>query len=417
LAELTFLLLECTPIAAVSLVTSLERRSHFAGTGRLGERKGWEEKCVMQLPRKRNGEVSQLAVVLASLGCLWGVFLLMNVARDAALDQYDPVTYLTRRLAVAGLGMVLSLAMYSLLQFIPTKSLVARFVIVTLLSFPLGLALALGDFAAVFLWHPAGLDLLDIQRSGARHAAIEVISAGLIGWYFIFAAWGAMYLTLTYAADVRRSERRGSQLREQARIAELRMLKGQINPHFMFNMLNSLSALVMRESRGEAETLISEMAAYLRVNLDSEPLDDVSLREECDLQDRYLRLEGRRFPQRLYTHFDLDPDTEDLAVPAMILQPLIENAVRHGVGRTLSPVNVTVRSRIVERQLEIVIEDDAPPSGRLPISEDETGFGLGLKNVAARLVARYDGAAAFDAGEGPQRGYRVRMVIPEVRHV
>jgi two-component system LytT family sensor kinase len=371
----------------------------------------------MRLPRKSNGEISQFALVLLSLGCLWGVFLLMNVTRDAALDQYDPITYLTRRLAVASLGALLSLAMYALLQLLPTKSLIARFTLVTLLSFPLGLALALGDFAAVFLWHPAGPDLLDIQRSGARHAAIEVISAGLIGWYFIFAAWGAVYLTLTYAADVRRSERRGSQLREQARIAELRMLKGQINPHFMFNMLNSLSALVMRESRGEAETLISEMAAYLRVNLDSEPLDDVTLREECDLQDRYLRLEGRRFPQRLYTHFDLDPETEDLAVPAMILQPLIENAVRHGVGRTLSPVNVTVRSRVIDGRLEIVVEDDAARSGRLPISDDEAGFGLGLKNVEARLAARYDGAAEFEASEKPQRGYRVRMMIPEVRHV
>ena len=353
---------------------------------------------------------------IKALAALWALFLVMIVLRDTITGQYDMRIYFLHRVAVAALGITLSVGMLAILSLLPDRPLTLRGVGVCLLSFPAALALVLGDFACIYLWTPAPDDASDLARLGIAHMAAQVVAVFFIGSYFIFAAWGAVFLVLTYAEDVRRSERRASEQRDQARIAELRMLKGQINPHFMFNMLNSLSALVMRESRSEAEALISEMAAFLRVNLDSEPLDDVTLREECDLQDRYLRLEGRRFPQRLFAKFDLDEATEDLLVPAMILQPLIENSVRHGVGRTLTAVNVRVRARILGRGLEIVVEDDAQRSARLPIDDDTAGFGMGLKNVQARLDARYDGAAEFEAGPLPHRGFRVRMLIPETRH-
>ena len=311
----------------------------------------------------------KLSSVVGSILVLWLTFAALDTVGGVLLSHFNIYLVFSRQLAVAGLGVILTLAMYAILRILPRWSIRARLGIVALLAAPAGIALGLSYFLVHFMLLPSAAQERELVSIGVGRLASEIVWENIVAWYFIFAAWGAVYLAMNYAAEVRDVERRSSQLREQTRIAELRALRQQINPHFLFNVLNSLSALVMRNDRSEAESMISEMAAFLRLNLASHPLDEVTLIEEVELQQRYLKLEGRRFPNRLRAKIDLAPGTDNAMVPAMILQPIVENVVRHGVGRALKLVTVTIASRVVhDRVLEIVVEDDAVPSnGQVPV--------------------------------------------------
>jgi sensor histidine kinase YesM len=349
---------------------------------------------------------------VGSILVLWLTFAALDTLGGVLLSHFNVYLVFSRQLAVAGLGVILTLAMYAILRILPHWSIRARLGIVALLAVPAGVALGLSYFLVHFIWLPSAGQERELVSIGVERLASEIVWENIVAWYFIFAAWGAVYLAMNYAAEVRDVERRGSQLREQTRIAELRALRQQINPHFLFNVLNSLSALVMRNDRSEAESMISEMAAFLRLNLESHPLEEVTLIEEIELQQRYLKLEGRRFPNRLCTKIDLAPGTDHALVPAMILQPIVENVVRHGLGRALKLVTVTIASRVVhDRVLEIVVEDDAVPSyGHAPVGAG--GSGIGLQNVKTRLAVQFEDTAEFVAGPRPAGGFSAVMRFP-----
>jgi two-component system LytT family sensor kinase len=353
-----------------------------------------------------------LSSVLGSILVLWVTFAALSTVGRVLLSHSTFYQVFSRRLAVAGIGVILTLTMYAILRILPRWSIRARLAIVALLAAPGGVALGLSYFLVHFVWWPLAEQKRELVSIGIQRLVSEVVWENIVAWYFMFAAWGAVYLAMNYAAEVREVERRSSQLREQTRIAELRALRQQINPHFLFNVLNSLSALVMRDDRSEAENMIVEMAAFLRLNLASHPLDEVTLIEEVELQQRYLKLEGWRFPNRLCVRIDLAPGTDHALVPAMILQPLVENIVRHGVGRALNLVTVAIESRVVhDGVLEILVEDDAIPwSGRAP--DGAGGFGIGLQNVRSRLAVQFEDAAEFVAGPRPGGGFRASMRFP-----
>jgi two-component system LytT family sensor kinase len=357
--------------------------------------------------------VLKFSSVVASIFALWIMFAVLDSGGEAVItdpDSYQAV--FCRNLVVAGIGSILTLAIYAVLRRIPPWSIRARLGILALVAVPAGVALGVSYFLVRFIWWPLAVEKRELLSIGAHRLASEIVWENIIAWFFIFAAWGAVYFAMSYAAEVRDAERRSSQLREQTRIAELRALQQQINPHFLFNVLNSLSALVMREDRSDAENMISEMAAFLRLNLVSHPLDEVTLTEEIELQQRYLKLEARRFPNRLSARIDLAPGTKHALVPAMILQPIVENAVRHGVGRALNLVTVAMASRVVHGNvLEVVVEDDAIASnGGEPGGTG--GFGMGLQNVRSRLALRFKGAAQFIAGPRRGGGFSAVMRFP-----
>jgi two-component system, LytTR family, sensor kinase len=366
----------------------------------------------MATPNPRRANSLGLAGVLCSILALWMMFAVLDTAGDILLHAPDAAGGFAHQLVVAGVGTILSLAMYAVMQALPPWSLRARLGVVAFLAAPAGIAFGFSYFWVHFVWWPTAEQKHAVAALGIRRMASEIVFENIIAWYFMFAAWGAVYLAMSYAAEVREAERRASQLRDQARIAELRTLRGQINPHFLFNVLNSLSALVMREDRAEAESMISEMASFLRANLAADPLEEVTLSEEIKMQERYLKLEGRRFPHRLSVKIDLQPGTSQALVPAMILQPLVENAVRHGVGRALGLVTVAITARLAQGdRLEIMVEDDAVAS-QDATEDGAEGFGIGLQNVSARLAARFDAAAEFEAGPSPDSGFRVMMRFP-----
>jgi len=227
-------------------------------------------------------------------------------------------------------------------------------------------------------------------------------------------AWASLYLAMVAGAEARDAQRRGERFRTAAKAAELRSLRYQVNPHFLFNALNSLSALVMTGKEERAEEMIQTISRFYRHSLADDPTGDVSLDDEIDLQEHYLEIESVRFPDRLRVTIDCPRELGGYQVPGMILQPLVENSVKYGVSASASPVMLTIAAREEYGRLVLTVSDDGP-GGNGAGAQPNGGFGIGLANVRDRLVARFGKEASITSGPTLD-GYETELRLPLVRH-
>jgi two-component system LytT family sensor kinase len=203
-------------------------------------------------------------------------------------------------------------------------------------------------------------------------------------------------------------------LQEQEKLllaAKIESLKSQINPHFLFNTLTSISSLIRAEP-DTARTLIIRLSALLRRLLRSHQ-HFVTLREELEAIDEYLDIEVIRFGPKLKVDKDIDPDTLDLIVPSMILQPLVENSIKHGFSRKVGPGSITIRSHRENGRAVIEVEDDG--MGFFVESLDQPmSSGIGLANVRERLRVIYGATYQLKLSSEPGRGTLARIEVPEL---
>lgn len=195
--------------------------------------------------------------------------------------------------------------------------------------------------------------------------------------------------------------------------SELAALRNRLNPHFLFNTLHSILALVRRDARRAEQALFvfSEMLRYL---LDTERNgdDQVLLRDELSFTEQYLALEAIRLGDRLTVHWQVDEAARDVSVPALTLQPLVENSIKHAFNPRSEPGELTITARREPGRLLLAVSDDGPgaeppPPGALP-----EGTGLGLRTVARRLALRWGAAARFEVTTRPGQGFRIEMSLP-----
>ena len=233
--------------------------------------------------------------------------------------------------------------------------------------------------------------------------------------YFFFIAWATLYLALSYAAEIGALERRTADLRAAAQSAELRALRYQVNPHFLFNTLNSLSSLVLAGRNKQAEQMIINLATFFRTSLTGDPTEDVPLAEEIRLQRLYLDIERARFPDRLLVSVEMDDALAGACVPGLILQPLVENAVKYAVSRSRRAVTIRIAAWRDAGGLSIAVEDDGDPvDPALGAALDNAGTGVGLRNVRDRLTARFGDLATCRWGPRPAGGFAVTLTLPLV---
>jgi LytS/YehU family sensor histidine kinase len=240
-------------------------------------------------------------------------------------------------------------------------------------------------------------------------SAWQDITDLVFGRYFMMLAWCALYLALLTGEKARAAERREGAYRRAAKAAELRSLRYQVNPHFLFNTLNSLSALVLTGKTQAAEKVIQTLSTFYRRSLADDPTADVPLREEFSLQRLYLDIEAVRFPRRLRAKYELPPGLEDVRVPGMILQPLVENSVKHAVAPSSGTVTITLAAREEYGRLVITVSDDGQDAGDGGAARE--GYGIGLVNVHDRLAARFGEEAAIVTGAVPG-GYSTQLRMP-----
>ena len=206
-----------------------------------------------------------------------------------------------------------------------------------------------------------------------------------------------------------RLELRSSQLESQLTQAHLSALKMQIQPHFLFNTLNAIMVLVRQQKGREAEEMLSRLSDLLRCVLDDVDAQEIPLRRELEYVQLYLSIEEVRFQDRLRIEIAAAPEVLDASVPHMILQPLIENAIRHGIGRSCSAGRIRISAYRVNELLEMKVEDDGP--GFVPASVGDTP-GIGLANTRARIDQLYGNAARLTIENGERVGVAATVVFP-----
>lgn len=216
----------------------------------------------------------------------------------------------------------------------------------------------------------------------------------------------AVSLGLEYHGRATDAARHAAALEVQLAQARFEALKAQLHPHFLFNTLNSIAALLHRDAAA-ADRMIARLGEFLRLTLESGGGAEVPLEEELRFVRCYLAIQEVRFSDRLTTQLLVAPGVESALVPHLILQPLVENAIRHGIQRLVGPGVIVIRAERVDGELRLQVSDDGP--GPAPASA--TG-GLGLANTAARLQALYGDGQRFEAGGEEGRGFRVTIALP-----
>ena len=215
-----------------------------------------------------------------------------------------------------------------------------------------------------------------------------------------------LYHMVSSVQRLRWREQQAAELMALARERELAALKAQINPHFLFNALNTINAMAGDNAEATRET-VTQLGDLLRYALDSTDRAWVLLREEVDFAQAYLDLEARRFSDRLRVHYDVDPAVLDAPVPPMVLQPLVENAVKHGIGPSERGGTITLRIQQARSRLEVSVEDTG-----VGASVNGPRGGIGLANTSARLERLFGPEAALHTDTVTPRGFRVWFSIP-----
>lgn len=233
----------------------------------------------------------------------------------------------------------------------------------------------------------------------------------LIYWLTAFIAYADAYYR-----SYRREEVRRSQLETRLAQAQLQALKMQLHPHFFFNTLNSISSLLHTDPRA-ADAMLAKLGDFLRLTLDNNHVEHASLKDELDFVRRYMEIEQIRFGDRLAVSIEARGQAETARVPSLILQPLVENAVAHGVSRLVGPGRVEVRAGVEGDRLEIQVHDSGPGLAADERGEDLFGRGIGLSNTRARLQEHYGDRFALDLANGPEGGLLVRLNLPYEAYV
>jgi hypothetical protein len=224
---------------------------------------------------------------------------------------------------------------------------------------------------------------------------------------WVFLAWCCGFLALDYNERLRTNELRMVELQALAADAENRMLRYQIQPHFLFNTLTALSTLILDKENERAERMVMALARFLRHSLVRSPEDRIPLRSEVEAQEQYLGIEQERFGERLRFEKSIEPAAASLLVPSLILQPMIENAVKYAVAASSAPTTIELIARRVGDRLEVSVRDSGKAASGV-----SSGLGVGLTNVRRRLAVTYGDRAEFDHGPLPEGGYMARMQIP-----
>ena len=391
------------------------------------------------------GRFADWRLALKSILGFWAVYALTVVAR--ALLGSDPVTILQNKVLTLVVGILLTGLTYLLIKLVPAsaplrrKSLVAggaSVLAACLMASMLVLAENhMRESKEEFRYQAReGFVVIQkgeqirIERSAAEPLVLtmpkvrelrqweqfRIAADAAVVWLFFFGAWSAFYLAAVSQAQTLALQRRAAAAESAAREAQVRALRYQVNPHFLFNTLNSLSSLVMSGRPEEAESMILKLSTFFRTSLSLDPQADVTLAEEIELQRLYLDIEKTRFPRRLKVDIDVPESVANTRLPALILQPIVENAIKYGVSATREKITLRIAAREQAGRLEIEVTNTGHPDSKPPRQRSQPdGTKVGLVNVCQRLDARFGRAASCSFGAIADGGFRVIITLPVTR--
>ncbi len=326
--------------------------------------------------------------------CFWtAVFAMRTIAAIQVKPEYA-WSFMPSRAAIAGAGALATTAIHLVLSRFETWPLLRR------LALGLALSLAAMEPMRRIELHFAAMAGADVNRSSFAEYALQ------FGWLIIM--WAGYYFAQEYAFRVRRQAQELAEVQSAALDAHVRMLRYQLNPHFLFNTLNAISTLVLDGRNIDAETMILRLSRFLRHTIDIDPQQLAPLGEELQVQKLYLEIEQARFGDRLQLIWDVPEALEHALVPSLILQPLVENAVKYAVAPATGGGTIALRGARCGDRLRLSVDDSGPGLTRDP----GAGAHLGLRNTRERLDAAFAGAATIAFARSPEGGLSVVLDMP-----
>jgi two-component sensor histidine kinase len=396
----------------------------------------------LQHPLRQNAFADWPTAAKSILG-FWLFYALTVVAR--AFLGHDPVTIIENKCVTVAVGVVLTFGVYAAIRLLAAGANlrrqaaiagVASFIAAGALSGFLILAdryqdrphdefhylskegyqvTEIGDEVRVQRGESPPLVVTYPKMSALPpYEEFRIAADSMVVWLFFFVAWSAYYLATEAQSQVLTAKRRAAEAETAAQSAQLQALRYQINPHFLFNTLNSLSSLVMTGRADRAEAMLLALSTFFRSSLSLDPTADVTLAEEIDLQRLYLDIETTRFPDRLLVEIDVPKELDQARLPALLLQPIVENAIKYGVSKSRKAVVIRIEAQKTPQGgmlLEISNRLKSGGKNDLPAATHE-GTGVGLANVCQRLETRFGSRASCRFGPMTNGGYKVSLKMP-----
>ena len=337
-----------------------------------------------------------------------GAFVLRAVS---SLANTQPLSFLVLILIATVTGFSISL-----LLSVVYRHLIAQRPLVTWGVTAVVVPVAVTLYAFIDAW------VIQLYRTDTAASFAQL----LIGVFYLdltlLGAWTALYYAVNFFLQVEEQNDQLMRLENQATSAQLAMLRYQLNPHFLFNTLNSISTLVLLKQTEPANAMLSRLSSFLRYTLINEPTGQVTVAQEVETLKLYLDIELMRFEERLRTTFAIDPATMPALLPSLLLQPLVENAIKYAVSPQESGAEITIATQLVGQNLRITVSDTGPglPSGGEDNRVSGVSFdggepvstGVGLANIRDRLAQAYGDQHRFDTLNPPEGGFAVVIEIP-----
>jgi len=343
-----------------------------------------------------------------------GISLLTYLSLSVPYDQYE-LAYLAHNISQSVVGLVLSIPLRPIFRTVWNWAFLPRMVVV------LGAAILVA-----LAWAALRLTLFMLM-TGERGLWPD-FGGWLFPSMFVFFTWAALYHGIKYYQMLQREREallrveslqrqeafKLAQVEADARNAQLALLRYQLNPHFLFNTLNSVNALVSKGDAGKATKMINKLSEFFRHSLRAEPETEVTVAEEVATTELYLDIEKTRFADRLTVEIRIAESAKSRLVPSMILQPLVENALKHAIGVSENGGQIRIlASEADSGALQVRVEDSGPEGSDLQADQRPPGASVGLDNTRARLHAFYGDGGRLKIEKADIGGYSVLVeVIP-----
>lgn len=331
----------------------------------------------------------------------WGILILINIFFFMTFDRLD-FQHIRRMLLSVILGVSISHIMRyhirrSNLLVLPQDRQIIGFVLITLFYGTMW-----GLLESVII------QLFPVIKTYRRRSSFpEMAYRNVINGTSILFIWNSIYFLYHYIVRSRAQELDTLRLQALVKELELKTIKSHINPHFIFNALNSIRALI-DENPVRAREAVTGLSKLLRSSMQSEHLETVSLEDELEIVRDYLALEHIRFEDRLRVEMHIDESTLDLRIPPMMLQTLVENAIKHGISRSVAGGDIDIISRITDEGFEIIVRN----SGTL--TEDAGHKGFGITSTENRLNLQFGGRAGFSIRNVEGGFVEARIMLPNI---
>ena len=328
---------------------------------------------------------------------MWSIHFLLLNGLFALRDGAGVVEMLPMRAIDHGVGIVVSLLVVKI-QAATARARLWHRLAATLLAAMVGCTVHSLLFFCLFMaigGEPFALEMKDVLLLASE-------------WMWFYTTLSAMILSLSYSASLRARTQKLAEMGAQVHGAQVQALRYQLNPHFLFNTLNSIAALVGRKQHQAAEVMIENLSDFLRAGLAIDPHEDIALERELQTLALYLDIEVQRFPGRLEVEIDLPPDLGSALVPSLISQPLAESAIRRSAARSTIKVPLRIAASAAGGSLHLEVSNGPGDSRSARSAEADAA----LAAVEERLRARFGAKCSFEAGPDASGGFRVALAFP-----